>query len=232
MTLTMTQEAPETEPSRQCLCGCERPLEASSGRGRPTLYASPECRRRIEYRARRANRADVRSPKEARDSRAGRETLGVRIADPAKLARNWFTWRYPAHYQPAGDGRNPAGFRSILAAGSYPAVVRGIHDGFTVRSIRGSDVEVTEIARFIRHLPRFQQADLACRAIEARLSRPLLEESPDKRVSHDALDRRPDPLTLADLRAFYVPGQCLEGGCDGEVHGDGLCRKHYDQYRR
>jgi hypothetical protein len=214
---------------RLCLCGCQKPVEARPGRGRPSVYATVECRRAVEYRTRKAARAPI-----AKDRREARETIHVRIADPAKLARAWFFWRYPEHYRPSGDGRNPAGFRVILS--SYPGTVSQ-YPGCTARLIKGADVEITELARWIKGLPSVQQRDFACRAVESiggaqgsARSRGPGEVFANGRSSHDS-NSRPDPVTLGALRGFYRPGECLEAGCHDRTHGDGLCRRHYDERR-
>lgn len=218
-------------PSRVCACGCERPLEASSGRGRPTLYATVQCRRRVEMRARKAR---VDRPVKHDDPRAQKATLDARIADPGKLAKTWFIHRYPESYRPSGDGRDPSGFRTILGAKDYPATVETITSSFAVRSIRGAGIEVTELTKWVHSLPRPQQSDFAFRAVEAfsghGMTRSLMR-GPDDRVSHDVLDSRPDPVTLRELRDYYAQGECRLPGCHKEPHGDGLCRHHYDQRR-
>ena len=218
-----------TPPPRLCLCGCGKPVESRSGPGRPAVYATPECRRRAEYRVRQAARPVRGRP--VNDPRDSRDTLSVRVADPLRLARGWFYWRYPEHYQQAGDVRNPTGFRTFLGQHRYPATVRR-YQGLTVKTIRQSDVEIAELTTWIRGLPAYQRADFASRAIEARLSGHIMEQSPDRPVSHGAtLDRRADPITLGQLRAFYRPGECLEAGCHGDVHARGLCRSCYDAFR-
>jgi hypothetical protein len=235
MTLMTTLEtAPVTAPSKACLCGCQRPIEASSGRGRPTLYATAGCRRSVEYRARKEQRAT----KPVAHPRDSRETLSVRIDDPGKLARQWLTYRYPAEYRPCGDGRNPSGFRTLLAAGSYPARVETITTGddcrIMVKMVKGADIEITELAKWMRSLPRPQQSDFAFRAVEVFSSHGMtrsLMRGPDDRVSHDVLDNRIDPVTLRELRDFYAPDECLQPGCHHPAHGHGLCRSHYDQRR-
>lgn len=169
-----------------------------------------------------------------RDSRESRETLSVRISSPAKLARQWFTYRYPADYRPCGDGRSPGGFRTLLAAGSYPAKVSKQRD-ITVRVIRGADIEITELSRWIHGLPGYQQTDFACRAIESIPAEPgrVMQHAPHSspRFRDDPDGHRPDPVTLAQLRGFYLNGECRLPGCHKEPHGDGLCRRHYDQRR-
>jgi len=222
---------------RLCLCGCRKPVEARPGPGRPTLYATPECRRIAEYRARKAGRDDIR-PAGRNDPRDSRETLRVRVADPARLARGWFFWRYPEHYRPCDDSRNPVGFRTILSLKDYPSTTVTLYPGMTVRTIRQADIEVTELAGWIKRLPPYQQADFACRAIEtiggpmgsARASI-LGEVFADGVVRHDA-DSRPDPVTLGQLRDFYRPGECLEAGCHADAAVSGACRSCYDHSRR
>jgi hypothetical protein len=223
------EAAPVTAP-RVCLCGCQRPVEARQGPGRPSVYASVECRRSVELKARKAGRvATLPAPVNPRNSR---ETLSVRIADPAKLAKGWYAWRYPADYRPSGDGRSPSGFRTVL--GNYPNQIRRVHSGFTVRTIRGSDVEISELATWIRGLPRYQQSDFACRAIESAGASRVMQSAPHAsvRFRDDPDGHRPDPVTLGQLQAFYRPGECLEAGCHGDVHARGLCRGCYDDFRR
>jgi hypothetical protein len=226
--MTLILEAAVTP--RLCACGCERPVEARSGRGRPSVYASPECRRSVEYRARKAARP-TGGRAAHNDPRAPRETIHVRIADPVKLARAWFQWRYPESYKPSGDGRHPTGWRTIL--GTYPGTV--IHyPGITVRAIRGADVEITELSRWIKGLPGYQQADFASRAIESIGGQKVMQQAPHAsvRFRDDPDGYRPDPVTLGQLRDFYRPGECLEAGCHGDVHAQGLCRACYDEFRR
>jgi len=232
MNVSVLDELDELEAAatpRLCLCGCQRLVKARSGPGRPSVYATMECRRSVEFRARKAGQGSIRKV-DGNDPRAPRETLSVRVADPVKLAKGWFTWRYPESYRPSGDGRNPAGYRTVL--GNYPGTFTR-YPGFTVKAIWGSDIEITELARWVKDLPGYQQADLACRAVESRTGHHVMAESPDRAVSHgDILDRRPDPVTLAQLMDFYRPGECLEAGCYGAVHARGLCRECYDQFRR
>jgi hypothetical protein len=222
-------ELPAVTP-RVCACGCERPVEARPGPGRPSVYATAECRRSVEYRARKAVSppAGRTAPKDPRESR---ESLSVRIADPLKLARGWFQWRYPESYRPSGDGRHPAGWRTIL--GTYPATVTR-RPGLTVKTIRGTDVEIAELARWIRGLPGYQQVDFASRAIESIGAGRVMQTAPHAsvRFRDDPDGYRADPLTLGQLRDFYRRGECLEAGCHGDVHAGGLCRSCYDGFRR
>jgi hypothetical protein len=219
-------------PPRLCACGCERPVEARPGPGRPSVYATAECRRGVEYRARKAVRpAGGRTAHN--DPRAPRETIHVRIADPVKLARGWFRWRYPADYKPSGDGRSPSGFRTLLSAGHYPAGVVQRTDRFAVRVIRGADVEIAELSTWIRGLPGYQQADFASRAIESIGAGRVMQSAPHAsvRFRDDPDGYRPDPVTLGQLKGFYRQDECSLPGCHREPHGDGLCRRHYDQRR-
>jgi hypothetical protein len=125
------------------------------------------------------------------------------VKDPGALAWGWFWWRYPeVQWDPW----------------------RAEH-------------ELVQLASFIDDLPPAQQEDFACRALEtiggpsgtARASGPS-EVFASGQVSHRA-DSRDDPVTLGELRDFYRPGECAEGGCHEPPHGDGLCRAHYDRRR-
>jgi hypothetical protein len=211
-------------PSRHCQCG--KLLQARTGPGRKALYCSIACRRTAE-----ATKARTAGRQRPADPRAARETLDVRIVDPAKLARGWFRWRYPAWYPTSGDGRRPSGLRTVLTP--WPGQVRQIEPGFTVREIPGAVIECHELARWIKSLPGYQQADFASRAIESRISQHMLEQSPDRPVSHGAaVDHREDPVILGQLKAFYKRGECLEGGCHREPEHRGFCRIHYQRFSR
>jgi hypothetical protein len=183
---------------RLCQCGCKRPVAARNGRGRPTAYASPECRRSVEYKARKAARLPASG-----DPRNARKTTSVKIKDSGALAYQWFYWRYPeANWD-----------------------------------LHRAEHELILLALFIDDLPAGQQEDFACRALEAiggptgtaRLHGPD-EVFARGRVRHEA-DSWEDPVTLAELRNFYRPGECSEGGCHEQPHALGLCRGHYDQRR-
>ena len=230
MTLTALEDAPPTAAARLCAY-CSKPLQYRPGRGRPIRYCGPECRRSAEFQARRENRAN--SP--AKAAKGQPETLNARISDPGKLARRWFDHRYPADYRPCGDGRSPSGFHTFLAVADYPGTIGPSGaDRFTVRTVKGSDIEVTELAKWIGSLPRPPQSDFAFRAVEVFSGRGMtraLMRGPDDRVSHDVLDTRIDPVTLRELRDYYAPGECYEPGCHKGIHGNGLCRGHYDKVR-
>lgn len=71
MTLTTTLEAaPVMAPSKACLCGCKRLIGARSGRGRPTLYATPECKAKADNQRDRDRRAAERASLDGFLSRA------------------------------------------------------------------------------------------------------------------------------------------------------------------
>jgi hypothetical protein len=174
-------------------------MAARTGKGRPAAYASPECRRSVEYHARRA----ARPARPGGDPGNARKTTAIKVKDPGALAYAWFYWRYPE----------------------------------TNWDLYRAEHELILLALFIDDLPAGQQEDFACRALEAiggsegtARARGPEEVFAKGRVRHEA-ESREDPVTLPELRDFYRPGECLEGGCREEPHALGLCRAHYDQRR-
>jgi hypothetical protein len=199
-----------TTPVRRCAAGCGSRMPSHSGRGRRAVYCSADCRRSVEYGARRHHRAAVRPVED--DS----APLAFRITNPVALARNWIFWRYPAGYVPKWDAVSPSGFRVALAYEDWRARavlapdVTALYLKVPVNSPALWESEIRAMARWIKGLPVEDQRDFASRAAEAvadssgRARHGLMgHEDQARHPAQDVLEWRPDPVTLPALRRHY-----------------------------
>jgi hypothetical protein len=149
--------------ARLCGCGCGRPVPAS--RTRPAVYATPECRRRVEYAARRQHRKDEAQTLDALITRAARRGWlePMPLPGSVELPPSWTVEEILRVHGPAVD------FADDPKLHRYESMIKRIVAEGTGR-LRIEPIEATPTGtgevRAVLHVVNGDMAELACQLVE------------------------------------------------------------------